>query len=176
MDSVDTLYANTRNNPIEDIETHVPLRVNRYELRTNGVAAGRWRGGISVIKEFAFLADGMASSEGDGHAHRTWGFQYGSDGVTSQTLLRQANGEEIELPSMLPARPTRAGDCFVAIGGSGGGYGAPSTREARLVLDDYLDEFITRDEARTVFGVIIADENTVDAAATTALRVAAAQT
>jgi N-methylhydantoinase B len=33
MDAVDTLYANTRNNPIEDIETHLPLRVLRYELR-----------------------------------------------------------------------------------------------------------------------------------------------
>jgi hypothetical protein len=30
MDAVDTLYANTRNNPIEDIETHLPLRVLRY--------------------------------------------------------------------------------------------------------------------------------------------------
>ena len=29
MDAVDTLYANTRNNPIEDIESHLPLRVNR---------------------------------------------------------------------------------------------------------------------------------------------------
>src|SRR6266446_5390203 len=27
MDAVDTLYANTRNNPIEDIESHLPLRV-----------------------------------------------------------------------------------------------------------------------------------------------------
>ena len=25
MDAVDTLYANTRNNPIEDIESHLPL-------------------------------------------------------------------------------------------------------------------------------------------------------
>src|SRR6266851_1972360 len=33
MDAVDTLYANTRNNPIEDIESHLPLRVTRYELR-----------------------------------------------------------------------------------------------------------------------------------------------
>ena len=32
MDAVDTLYANTRNNPIEDIESHYPLRVRRYEL------------------------------------------------------------------------------------------------------------------------------------------------
>ena len=29
MDAVDTLYANTRNNPIEDIESHLPLRVSR---------------------------------------------------------------------------------------------------------------------------------------------------
>jgi N-methylhydantoinase B len=27
MDAVDTLYANTRNNPVEDIESHIPLRV-----------------------------------------------------------------------------------------------------------------------------------------------------
>ena len=42
MDAVDTLYANTRNNPIEDIESHLPLRVNRYELREDACAAGRW--------------------------------------------------------------------------------------------------------------------------------------
>ena len=36
LDSVDVLYANTRNNPIEDIESHVPLRIERYELRKRG--------------------------------------------------------------------------------------------------------------------------------------------
>ena len=39
MDAVDTLYANTRNNPIEDIESHYPLRIRRYELRED--VAGR---------------------------------------------------------------------------------------------------------------------------------------
>ena len=51
MDSVDTLYANTRNNPVEDIESHVPLRVTRYELREDAVSPGRWRGGLNSIKE-----------------------------------------------------------------------------------------------------------------------------
>ena len=32
-DCIDNLMANTRNNPIEDIESHVPLRIERYELR-----------------------------------------------------------------------------------------------------------------------------------------------
>ena len=40
MDTVDTLYANTLEGAIEDIELHLPLRVDRYELRENVVAAG----------------------------------------------------------------------------------------------------------------------------------------
>ena len=46
LDAVDTLYANTRNNPIEDIESHYPLRVRRYELAEGGGGPGRTRGGL----------------------------------------------------------------------------------------------------------------------------------
>ena len=41
IDAVDVLYANTRNNPVEDIEAHYPIRVSRYELRTGKVGAGQ---------------------------------------------------------------------------------------------------------------------------------------
>ena len=37
----DTLYANPHNNPIEDSETHLPLRVLRYELRDDVSGAGK---------------------------------------------------------------------------------------------------------------------------------------
>ncbi|MCB1624370.1 MAG: hydantoinase B/oxoprolinase family protein, partial [Pseudomonadales bacterium] len=63
---VDTLYANTRNNPIEDIESHLPLRVDRYELREDVCGAGQWRGGLGSVREFVYLDDGAASVEGDG--------------------------------------------------------------------------------------------------------------
>ncbi len=49
LDAVDTLYANTRNNPIEDIESHYPLRVRRYELR-RGRAAGRGNGAAASAR------------------------------------------------------------------------------------------------------------------------------
>ncbi len=86
MDSVDTLYANTRNNPIEDIESHVPLRVTRYEFREDACGAGRWRGGWNSVKEVEFLTDGSLSVEGDGHANAPWGFAGGSAGLPSAGL------------------------------------------------------------------------------------------
>ena len=87
MDAVDTLYANTRNNPIEDIETHLPLRVLRYELREDVSGAGKWRGGLGSVREFTFLSDGGASVEGEGHRYRPWGFLGGSEGMPAKLDL-----------------------------------------------------------------------------------------
>ena len=70
MDAVDTLFANTRNNPIEDIESHYPLRIRRYELREDVAGAGRWRGGLGSVRDVEFLEDGRFSLEGDGHRAR----------------------------------------------------------------------------------------------------------
>jgi N-methylhydantoinase B len=172
MDSVDTLYANTRNNPIEDIETHVPLRVNRYELRDDACVPGRWRGGLSMIKETEFLADGWVSAEGDGHSHRPWGYAGGADGVCSALTLQRRDGRSVELPSMLQTRPAERGDRYIAYGGSGGGYGDPFERVVEQVLDDYLDGYITIDQARRQYGVAIGPAATIDRNETERLRAA----
>ena len=66
LDAVDTLYANTRNNPIEDIESHFPLRVTQYELLEDRGGPGRWRGGLGTTREIEFLDDAGYSLEGDG--------------------------------------------------------------------------------------------------------------
>jgi N-methylhydantoinase B len=155
MDSVDTLYANTRNNPIEDIESHVPLRVTRYELREDSVAAGRWRGGLNSIKEMMFLTDGSISVEGDGHSHKPWGFQGGSDGYTSQLQLIRKDQPPVELPSMLPTIPVSKGDRIRAVGGVGGGYGKASERPAAMVVEDVLDGYLTPESAARDFKVTI---------------------
>ena len=155
MDSVDTLYANTRNNPIEDIESHVPLRVTRYELREDAVAAGRWRGGLNAIKEMEFLTDGGISVEGDGHSHEPWGFQGGADGHTSKLQLIRAGQPPVDLPSMLPTIPVSKGDRIRAVGGIGGGYGTPAERPPEQVRQDVLDGYLTREAAKRDFGVVI---------------------
>jgi len=169
MDAVDTLYANTRNNPIEDIESHLPLRVNRYELRESLVAAGKWRGGVGSVRAFTYLSDGGFSVEGDGQKHRPWGFGGGSDGHPGELVLQTKDGGRTALPSKVPYQKVARGDCLVTYGPSGGGYGDPFRRDPVAVLDNVLDGLFSADVAREQYGVVIVN-GAVDEAATEALR------
>lgn len=169
MDSVDVLYANTRNNPIEDIESHVPLRIERYELREQVAAAGRWRGGVGSIRKLRFLSPGSASVESEGHKYPPRGLFGGRDGTPSQLVREKVDGSEIQLPSKLPHHPFGKDEAIVAIRACGGGYGNPFERNPEDVLDDVLDEFITAEQAFVQYGVRIVDGK-VDAQATAAAR------
>ena len=109
IDAVDTLYANTRNNPIEDIESHYPLRVTRYELRDDGAGAGRWRGGLGSIREIEFLADGGFSLEGDGNIFPPPGL-FGGERRARRASVSSSpapTGEQ-PLPSKIPYRKAAA--------------------------------------------------------------------
>ena len=175
MDAVDTLYANTRNNPIEDIESHTPLRVTRYELRDDSAAAGRWRGGIGSIREVEFLEDSFISVEGDGHKFAPWGYDGGSDGNTANLEYLDGTGMREGLPSMMPNRAVRAGESLALTGTCGGGYGDPMTRPEVEVLEDVLDGYISVERAQEGYGVVITPTMDVDSAATAARRSAGAK-
>lgn len=170
MDSVDTLYANTRNNPIEDIESHYPLRVTKYELRDHDCAPGKWRGGIGSVREITFLEDGGFSLEGDGHKYEPWGFKGGNDGKVGALSIRLPDGSEKSLPSKIPNTSVKKGSSLKMTGPCGGGYGDPLERSPEAVLSDYLDDYIQLDQARNDYGVVITDDGKLDLKGTEELR------
>ncbi|MDN3954896.1 hydantoinase B/oxoprolinase family protein [Sporolactobacillus laevolacticus] len=157
MDAIDVLYANTRNNPIEDIESHHPLSVTRYEFPDNAAASGKYRGGVGPIRDIEFTDEGGFSVEGEGQKYAPWGFDGGYDGTPSKLIFRDSKGNETSLPSKVPYKKTHAGETLEIVGPCGGGYGDPYTRDPETVLADVLDDYISLDRAKTEFGVVIED-------------------
>lgn len=156
MSCVDTLYANTRNNPIEDIESHYPLQVTRYEIRDALPGPGKWRGGVGSVRDIKFMVPSHMSLEGDGNKFAAWGFEGGNPGVPGgMEFVPAGTGETVQLPSKIQSRFASAGDIYRTLSAMGGGYGPAHEREPEKVLDDVLDEIITIDAARTQYGVVI---------------------
>jgi N-methylhydantoinase B len=152
LDAVDTLYANTRNNPIEDIESHYPLRVTRYELNTGSAGAGRWRGGLGTVRELEFLAPGGMSLEGDGSKYPPPGLFGGGDGTPGRVEISHRGDDPQELRSKFPYRSATAGDRLLLIAPSGGGYGDPEERDPAAIREDLTDEYISPESARAQYG------------------------
>ena len=150
LDAVDTLYANTRNNPIEDIESHFPLRVTQYELLEDGAGAGQWRGGLGSVREIEFLDDAGYSLEGDGSVWAPPGLFGGKDGTPGAVLLKGADGVR-ELPSKFPYRKARAGERLCLMSPCGGGYGDPADRDPDAVRSDVIDGHVSRESARDLY-------------------------
>jgi len=143
LDAVDVLYANTKNNPIEDIEAHYPLRVERYELRENSPGDGKWRGGFGPLRDTRLLVDGFISVEGDGFRHAPWGLKGGKDGSTGGVMLFTEDDPQGRLlPSKIDNLAVRAGTVTRDLCPSGGGLGDPAERDPIARQRDKEDELI----------------------------------
>lgn len=148
LDAVDTLYGNTRNNPIEDIESHLPLRVTRYELQEDEAGAGRWRGGLGSIRDVEFTEPGGFSIEADGNKWPPLGIFGGSDGTAGSIVLNPGTDKAESLPSKIPYRKVDAGETIRTVAPSAGGYGDPAEREVDTIQEDILDDFVSEESAK----------------------------
>jgi len=173
-DSIDSLMANTRNNPLEDLAMHLPMVCDRYELRTDIMPApGRFRGGLGVVKKQRMLGDGFITHEADRHEDIPWGVFGGWDGAGGRLqIYNDARPEDgRDMPAKFSGLRVEPGDVMAFYGPSGGGYGDPLDRSAEKVLEDVLDGFYTAEAARSTFGVVVdLEAERVDEAATEAAR------
>ena len=168
MDSVDNLMANTRNNPIEELDLRFPMRCDQYELRPEPAAPGRWRGGVGVIRRNRFLVDGTYSCEGDRQWDAPRGIFGGWDGLTASTHKNPGTSTEEYMEAKVTGVEFKAGEYIEFREPNAGGYGDPLERDPAAVREDVLDDFTTIALARDAYGVIFVDEGTleVDEAAT----------
>lgn len=172
MDSVDNLMANTRNNPIEELDLRFPVRCEQYELRPEPAAPGKWRGGIGIIRRNRFLVPGVYSCEGDRQFDPPRGVFGGWDGLVASCRKNADRSDEEYLEAKVTGIPFDAGDFIELVEPNAAGYGDPLDRDPALVREDILDDFTTIELARHAYGVVFGDERTleIDAQATEELR------
>jgi N-methylhydantoinase B/oxoprolinase/acetone carboxylase alpha subunit len=172
LDAVDCMVANTRNNPIEELELRNPMRCLQYELRP-GPGAGRFRGGMGVVRTWECLTDTLFSGEGDGATPVSppRGLHGGADGVPGEIVVNPGRPDERTIPAKATNFKLRKGDVISLRTANSAGYGDPRQRDPGLVLDDVLDDVISAEEARDAYGVVVdLEAGRVDAQRTAELR------
>ena len=117
QDAVQTHMTNTRNTPIEVMETSYPVRIKRYEIRKNSGGAGLNNGGDGLIREFEFLKPATVTLLTERRLHQPWGLNHGLPGKSGMNLL---NGKELKPKTCFEVV---AGDKLRIETPGGGGWG-----------------------------------------------------
>ena len=163
----------SKTQPLEVFEQRYPVRIRRFALREESGGVGQYRGGFGAIIETEFTqGEATASFIGDRGRFAPRGMLEGHDGATCKVTIFQ--GDRTYIPEHLTKDDNvrlHPGDVIQLQTPGGGGYGNPLQRDLALVARDVQREYMSRDTARQLYGVIFKDDSLeVDIPATQALR------
>lgn len=175
--------GNCMNMPAETAELLFPIRYESFELRRDSAGAGQNRGGLGAIFKVRFLGDGELSMETSRTIEGSPGANGGGRSAVQRGTKIRPNGTTEVIGGLdehgqwknplLAAHKFAPGETFMFETTGGGGWGNPHARSAGRVLDDVLDDYISIDVARDVYGVAIDPKTmTVREAETAKLRAA----
>jgi len=122
---IHTGMTNTKNTPIESLETHYPFRVVVTRLRQGSGGAGRYSGGDGIEREIEFLAAATVSLLGERRVVPPWGLAGGAPGACGEDWLVPAGRPAQRLPGKTTFEVHR-GDRLRVLTPGGGGWG-PAT-------------------------------------------------
>jgi N-methylhydantoinase B len=149
--AVQTNLHNTENAPIEEVEMNYPIRIARYGLIQDSGGAGKFRGGLSVRRDFEFPHDDCTFTIlSDGRKFAPWGLAGGLPGACSKFVL-DPEGKAEDLPSKITLTVPKGGRVSVQTPG-GGGFGDPKLRDRDAVSEDLRNGYISETSARDHYG------------------------
>jgi N-methylhydantoinase B len=162
------------NQPVEVLETRYPaLRVERFALRTEAAGAGKYRGGMGVIREYRVLGPGMTLQTNIENTYDELGkgLNGGGTGSVGEIVVWPGTEQEIQLVDRVTGfGPFEVNDVISVRTPGGGGWGSPLERDPQQVASDVRNELISREQATTTYSVALHDDLTVDDAKTERLR------
>jgi len=158
------------NIPTEYLEAYYPLRIDGYTTVTDSGGAGMHRGGNGVEKRFVYLEPGQISIHDDRWLTPPWGVLGGQPGARSTKRLVRSDGSEQVLPSKCDEVDVEPGDMLIYRTAGGGGWKDRLERPVEWVARDVSFGLVSREKAKSGYGVILREDGSVDEAATEAER------
>jgi N-methylhydantoinase B len=147
-----------------------PLRIEDDRVVPNTEGAGRNRGVPSNRVEYVAVDTPVELVwTAEGSTNGAQGVRGGLGGQAGRQAKRLLDGS-LEPLAAFSSTVLEPGEALVSYSGAGGGYGPPPERDPEQVAFDVHEGWITRERAAEVYGVVLADDGTVDSAATTARR------
>ena len=168
--SVSVCQGDVRNGPIESIELKCPVLIEARELRRDSAGAGKYRGGVGLDVRVRNLVEGQWNFEQTRRSKcPPWGLWGGKAGEYNEYLLRQPGENDFAIGYGNRRTVPINSEVIVRTGG-GGGWGDPLERDPEAVRADVVAELVSREAARSDYGVVIWADLTLDAPATQRLR------
>ncbi|WP_084396873.1 hydantoinase B/oxoprolinase family protein [Henriciella aquimarina] len=169
---VSLAQGDVRITPVELREAMFPIHIEQFSLRPDSGGPGRNRGGLGAI----MVTKALAKCNYDSRYERTfdppWGLAGGKPGKITETYMtHEGSDEKIDLPLTAHQFVFEKGDTEHLYGAGGGGFGNPFERPVEKVQDDVVKEYVSLEQARESYGVVLdPDTLEVNAAETEALR------
>jgi N-methylhydantoinase B len=158
-DGEDTIHIvpDSRNIPVEFVESRHPLRVERLGLATDSGGPGEYRGGLGYDKWIRVLRDARYMSIADRSILSCWGVNGGRAGAPFRATIEPGGPNEREMDGLTLAEPMRAGEIVRIRTTGGGGWGDPLQRDPDAVLRDVVDGKVSRHAAEHDYGVVLGE-------------------
>jgi N-methylhydantoinase B len=156
---------------IESDEIQYPIYIYERNIIADSEGPGRFRGAPGTYAEYGPIpgASMQVIYMTDGSVFPAPGARGGGYAGRAGQAKRTVAGEVVPEGPTGPVHLSQ-GESIIAFGPGGGGYGSPWEREPERVRKDVLEGWITRERAEAVYGVVITEEDEIDATATEQVR------
>ena len=146
-------HGDTFNCPVEVNEARNGIAVERLALNAEPCGAGRYRGGKGIDLRYRILGKrAWLTAQYTRAVTPPWGVHGGADGSVNRLEILHGDGS-VKALARASHLPLEQGDTVRVVTGNGAGCGDPAQRPRAEVLDDLRDGYISRDEARQVYGL-----------------------
>jgi len=158
---------------VELDELKYPIKFKSMRVRPDSGGPGRFRGAPGLTAMYGPKKDPMTSIYLiDGHHNPAKGVRGGMSGAAGSAAKLDREGGEAPLPPISEV-VLKPGEFIVGNDSGGGGYGDPLDRDPERVQSDVLDQWVSIEQAKAIYGVCFKEQDgfsEIDQAATKAQR------